>query len=845
MKLALASACVALASATPTFADPPDCAPVLPLPRYGRLDAPWWVYDLVGGDFDEDGRIDLLTIGGRSATLLQNGGAFGFSGRLVALGGPATADTYGVAAGDLDGDGHLDLLNSWSDGFLRTGFGNGDGTFGSWAPSPPVPLPSFATQVLLGDADSDGDADAFLLLAGSPTPITVLPGDGTGAFSTAPTISGPGIGPGRAALGDVNADGTLDLVTCGAGLALALIGDGHGGFSASWRGLAGGYSCAVGDLDQDGDGDVVCTAGSQSLAVFRTDSITGLGTAIQYYAGTTAGCVAIADSDGDGLPEVLAAGAGVARFDVLSDATLVLTSTTDGAIAGSGGAAVARDFNGDGRADLASVGGDASVCVALSDSAGGVHSRTFLSVGASGRALLAADLDGDGHDDLVSWANSSSVEIWRSDGVGGFSAPNAVPMPFTVRDVVIADVAGSSAPDLCAIGTNYSSACLAVLPGAGDGTFGSLPLNCAGGDFLRLRAADFDLEGYVDLFAARPDGIFVLLNSSSGLSSVWTNVYPLPTSPPTFADFVLGDLNSDGRPDLVVAENFGGYPVPSGRVSVSLGVPGGAFIGGSSAYVGSSLKSVAVADVDGDGKRDVVAAGSPTIVFFRGNGIAGLAGPVEFPVSGTPLSIALTRDLDRDGRAEAIFAAEDSLVVLRSDAEVGLQAPLRAFADSGLSGVAVLDVDGDGDLDAIASGSASSFSLLRNDASLPLATVYGSGKAGTIGVPSLTTLGSPSIGESCSLWVTNALPFAASFLAVGLAPAALPFDGGTLLVTPAALLPMPPFSATGTLDVSATLPVDPSLCSAHLYFQNVFVDPGAAGFHHTAQTNGVAWTIGS
>ena len=75
--------------------------------------------------------------------------------------------------------------------------------------------------------------------------------------------------------------------------------------------------------------------------------------------------------------------------------------------------------------------------------------------------------------------------------------------------------------------------------------------------------------------------------------------------------------------------------------------------------------------------------------------------------------------------------------------------------------------------------------------------------------------------------------------------ASVPFDGGTLLVTPVSVSSFNlPFGAASTFSLPINLPLDPMLCGVNVYFQFMIVDPGASGFYHTAQTKGLHWTIG-
>lgn len=133
----------------------------------------------------------------------------------------------------------------------------------------------------------------------------------------------------------------------------------------------------------------------------------------------------------------------------------------------------------------------------------------------------------------------------------------------------------------------------------------------------------------------------------------------------------------------------------------------------------------------------------------------------------------------------------------------------------------------------------------RTCAANALSSTYGAGKPGTNGVPLLDSVNLPYVPSTTSIRVTNGRPFTPSTLFVGLAPLAAAFDGGQLLVNPTFIIALPPFDAAGSITIPGVLGDDPSLCGIAVYHQVMFGDPGAAGFYHTAQTNGLVRTLGS
>ncbi len=123
---------------------------------------------------------------------------------------------------------------------------------------------------------------------------------------------------------------------------------------------------------------------------------------------------------------------------------------------------------------------------------------------------------------------------------------------------------------------------------------------------------------------------------------------------------------------------------------------------------------------------------------------------------------------------------------------------------------------------------------------------YGTGKAGSLGVPHLRAEGPAIPGAQTTLVIENVAPGAPVALFVGSQSAALPFDGGTLHVLPLLTLSLPATAgADGKLQLPLIVPADPKLCGVTVYHQAMLVDPASSGHYHTAQTNGLARTFGN
>jgi subtilase family serine protease len=194
---------------------------------------------------------------------------------------------------------------------------------------------------------------------------------------------------------------------------------------------------------------------------------------------------------------------------------------------------------------------------------------------------------------------------------------------------------------------------------------------------------------------------------------------------------VLADLDGDGKPDLVVANTFGhnvsiyrnistnGAPLTAASFAppVTLTTPSGT----------QSPYYLAVADVDGDGKLDIIATdyGDNLVSVYRNTSTPGsltFSPRVDFATGTTPIGVEV-RDIDGDGKPDLVVAnsGAGTISVLRNTGVTGSLttnsfAPKVDFATgSGCSSVAVGDLDGDGQPDVVTANSGSStVSLLRN-----------------------------------------------------------------------------------------------------------------------------------
>jgi hypothetical protein len=246
--------------------------------------------------------------------------------------------------------------------------------------------------------------------------------------------------------------------------------------------------------------------------------------------------------------------------------------------------------------------------------------------------------------------------------------------------------------------------------------------------FIGLRpsavvARDFNGDGVVDiaLTSFEQGQVSVLKGLVDGTFTTFGPFVSVGAGP---LSMVGEDLNADGHVDLVVA-NFGTSPAsPGSTVSVLFGNGDGTFQEAVVLHVGQGPSAVAVADVHGDGRIDILVTNffSGTFSVLAGLGSKSFAAAESFAAGGSPTAIAVA-DLDGDGRVDVVVADSGQLsgaggVLLVPGVANGLFGAPRTLLSSGrgMSGVAIARLNGDERPDIVAVNALSSrVHVLLND----------------------------------------------------------------------------------------------------------------------------------
>jgi hypothetical protein len=371
--------------------------------------------------------------------------------------------------------------------------------------------------------------------------------------------------------------------------------------------------------------------------------------------------VAVADFDGDGRPDVVAA-----QSASTSNSVTVLLNNGDGTFRQGGSASagpdpvaiVAGDFNGDGKMDVAVANQlNNEVTVLLGNGDGSFGAPVSYAVGANPHGLAAVDLNGDGRLDLVATdAGSDTVTVLLNNGDGTFAPGAQTVVGNHPEAIATGDFNGDGKPDVAVTTLGGNASFLDILTGNGAGGFSSVVPIATGANPEAITTGDFNGDGKPDLaYADSVTGIFTMLGNGDGTFQAAQFVLA-DSNAQTVA---TADFNGDGTADLAERSGL--------TYEVELGRGDGTFYPASTYAAATGTKFGAVADLNGDGAPDIVGAtsfpspGGVAVVLNAADDLANVAGAVGFrvtgagtAVAGSPTSVTVTA-VDASGNPVAGF----------------------------------------------------------------------------------------------------------------------------------------------------------------------------------------------
>lgn len=315
----------------------------------------------------------------------------------------------------------------------------------------------------------------------------------------------------------------------------------------------------------------------------------------------------------------------------------------------------------------------------------------------AGRTLTVGDFDADGKMDIarLTLGDEPRLEIRR----GGSDALITGAAVAGLTGLLAADLDNDGKTDLIGHGPER----VIWWQGKGDGNFTDATpaagLAAAGGEAAAV--VDFDIEGDLDLVLAggKAGAGELFRNALSGpLEAVGEQTLPRQ-SPGDPQGFAVSDLDRDGDLDLVLAHAKGIAWLDNLRQ--------GRF-GDRTAAAGLAKSAPAVsvvsADLDGDGRPDLAAAGPGGLAAWRNRN--GTFEPWTLPgLPASPLTHVLAFDADNDGRLDLAAAGPGGVLVLGRRG-AGFEPLAVEGAPASAATLAAADLDGDGDLELVTAGPA-------------------------------------------------------------------------------------------------------------------------------------------
>ena len=335
-------------------------------------------------------------------------------------------------------------------------------------------------------------------------------------------------------------------------------------------------------------------------------------------------------------------------------------------------AVAVADFNGDGQPDVLdgrtlhqpmapNESGSLDLYLHNAGAGTGYAAPTATVAGTEPLYLATADLNGDLLPDVVAAsADDGKLFVYLNQAAtpGTFAAPVPLDSP-GASQVAIGDLNGDGKPDLVSADFGVS---LFLQDPANPGAFlAPTSLSSAGASWVAI--GDLNGDGLPDLVVTDATGVHVYLHSATPTSATFRPPVTVFTQTPNqafiAANYVaIADVDGDGLNDLVITDPgpFGPTP-PTVTVLIQNHAAPGSFLAPYSYSLpnGHVAQSIVVADLNGDGKPDLIVGDDAGVnVLLQNLNTAGTFGAASYyPVAGGAFQIAVA-DVDNDGHKDIV-----------------------------------------------------------------------------------------------------------------------------------------------------------------------------------------------
>ena len=604
--------------------------------------------------------------------------------------------------------------------------------------------------------DADGDNDLDMVLA-TRRMLTLRRNDGTGLFTMYEIIHHQQCDPLDLAWGDLDADGDLDLVQAASAPDSALIwlsNDGDGHFLLEQvlaTSGSGRQDLSLADLDDDSDPDIFLDG-----HIFRNNGSGVFSAAQNVGADAEVGIPADVDLDGDldligidtdfnRLGYYPDTGASYGTWQLIGPVTWEIEQL------------LVVDLEQDGDSDVVVVSLDQIELYIQLDS-GEFAPAVLLTENASDLVKLrAGDVSSDGIPDLVALDEDRRLLVFVNNGDASFAPVNTLTPPdesFNASDLQLADVDADGLLDAIAVrlssvhcdmgdGAGSFGGTRVVLPemyyGASTGDMdgdGDLDIllstawleQASPGNFTVMRtiyvgaprqsAADFTGDGLMDTYTSRED--YQETDSIAWFHNLGGGQFeriPLGATWPNTWDAQAWDLDADGDLDLLRAANESGVGVVYDHRNDGAGhlLPAAYSLSGGN----DQVRSVAVADFDGDGDPDVACHQNwgPFSVYENIAATSLVESPVHEVMPTGHVDFAYAGDMDTDGDADLLFTVDENMYWYANNGLGNSWTPhtIATNVDEDRDPADLGDIDADGDPDVIYRTGGNEVSYRMND----------------------------------------------------------------------------------------------------------------------------------
>jgi len=323
--------------------------------------------------------------------------------------------------------------------------------------------------------------------------------------------------------------------------------------------------------------------------------------------------------------------------------------------------------------------------------------------------IAISDFNGDGKPDIaVTDSSTQQVVVYLNKGDGSFSAPITTNVQMTALGagaLVAGDFNEDGKQDLI-LGTIAGLQADIYLSGNGDGTFTEQTALAGSYGFVSGVAVDINHDSHLDFIAGGNGSLYVYVGDGHGNFQQQTLSNPGPSG--LFISTVAADFNGDGKMDFATAS-----PLMTSGVRIFLGDGDGTFSAPS--YPKFSINNIAItpqylaaADLNGDGKQDLLVGFADSAAIYYGNGdgtfnLSNLNFPATLPQTAFfAVPLVAAADMNGDGKIDVVIA-DDSSQTVDVDINNGsgtfpeqASPDFSSGIDVGTSHLSTADLNGDG-----------------------------------------------------------------------------------------------------------------------------------------------------